>query len=104
MANGQSHSASDLEKSGQIVEETCKDITAVRQQLMREVEALMTGWKGAAANAYLGTYKRFDSEFGDVLSKLDIFHGKLVDTNIQYGRNEAEQVEISNQVANLINR
>ena len=38
-----------------------------------------------------------------MLVKLDEFHGKLVDTNIQYDRNEAEQVEAANAVAAIIN-
>ena len=99
----QAHSSSDLKKSGEVVEQTCRDITAVRTQLTSEVETLMTGWKGDAARAYLQSYKKFDEEFAQVLVKLDEFHGKLVDTNIQYDRNEAEQVEAANAVAAIIN-
>lgn len=97
-----SQSSSDLKKAAQVVEDACKNVTKVRTDLVAEVQALMSGWKGGAADAYRTSYGQFDEQFRVVLDKLDEFHGKLVDTNIQYDRNEAEQVAVANEVSKLI--
>lgn len=87
------HSETQLKAAADVVETTCQDITKLRTDLAGELSALMSqGWHGPASQVYRKKLQDFDSEFGDVLQSLDTFHGKLVDTNIQFSRSESEQV------------
>ncbi len=98
-----SQSSSDLKQAAQVVEEACKNIQKVRTDLNNEVQALFsTGWHGPSARTYRNSFEKFDNMYREVLAGLDLFHSKISDSNIQYDRNESEQIELANEVANLI--
>lgn len=100
----QAHSSSDLKKSGEIVSETYKDIEQLQKRLFGEMETLMSGWNGQAAQTFMRSYQAFNEEFTDVQRSLETFHGKLVDANIQYDRNEAEQTQAAQNLMALLNK
>ena len=64
---------------------------------------LAAGHEGVLANAFLRAYEDFDRQFGVVQQQLENIHSKLVDTQMNYSRNEEEQQAASNAITSLLN-
>lgn len=97
-----SQSSSAMKQAVEVVLQACRNVAKVRNDLKNEVDTLRSGWKGGASDAYNWSYTRFDEQFGIVVESLDTFREKLETSNVQYDRNEAEQIETANSVMHMI--
>lgn len=86
------------------VETTYGQIETVQTQLYGEINAIIgSGWQGPAARAFLNAFRNYDAKFGEVQNTLNTLHEKLVDSSIQYDRNEAEQSDAAAAMNAVIN-
>ncbi len=93
----------EMAKAASQIEEKAQQIHSTQQTLGGNVEQLMVKWQGNAANAFLRAYEDFDRQFGVVQQQLENIHSKLVDTQMNYTRNEDEQQAASNAITALLN-
>jgi len=93
----------EMAKAASQIEEKAQQIHQTQQTLGGNVEQLMVKWQGNAANAFLRSYEDFDRQFGVVQQQLENIHGKLVDTQMNYTRNEDEQQAATNAITALLN-
>ena len=71
--------------------------------LRSEVETMMGGWSGAAANAFIGVHESFESQANKINSALRQMHEALVSTHRTYGAQESTQTETLTGLAGQIN-
>ncbi|GAB3705811.1 WXG100 family type VII secretion target [Mariniluteicoccus flavus] len=101
----ESHSPETLAKAADKVEEAYGTIERkIQKKLYSEIEALMTKWQGDAARAFYKSFQAYDKEFSDVQNSLNELHKKLVQTGVDYNKNEVEQSQTAANLQKLIGR
>lgn len=90
-------------KATQQIETKHQQIYNLQRRLQDQMNDLKVRWTGNASNTFQRGYKAFDDEFEVVKNGLDQIHVQLVQTLRQYGHQEAENIQIANEIDSLIN-
>lgn len=94
----------DIKQAAQRTDDAATTIENIQKGLYGEINALIGGgWGGPAAREFLKQFRNFDDEFRQVQNSLNTLHQKMVDTEIDYNRSEAEQTDAAAAMASIIN-
>ena len=72
------------------VEDATTQIQGHIQTLRSEVETMMGGWRGEAANAFVQVHDAFEQQATKIVTALGQMHESLVATSRTYGTNESD--------------
>lgn len=92
-----------MTKAAGQIDEAQNQIHTTQTTLGSEVTTLMAGWKGQAAEAYMGAYREFDLQFDKVHQALVGIHAELSQTQRTYTQVEADQKAASNAIFQALN-
>lgn len=92
-----------MAKAAGQLETKAQAIHQIQQTLNGQINGLMSGWKGNAAQAFYSAYAEFDTQFVKVQQALETLHGKLADTQLNYTVREDENQQATNQILNALN-
>lgn len=93
----------EMHKAAGQVEARSAEINGIQRTLDSEVNMLMAGWTGNAANAFYQAYAQVAERFTEVHAQLDRIHERLVDTQRDYTVREDESAQATNAIAALLN-
>lgn len=85
------------------VDEAASQIQSLISALRGEVETMMGGWSGEAANAFIGVHEAFESQANRINNALRQMHEALVSTNSTYTNQESTQTQTLSGLAGQIN-
>lgn len=85
------------------VEEAQQAIQGHISTLRGEVETMMDGWRGEAAQAFVQVHTAFEENANRINSALAEIHQALVATHQQYGTQESDQSQTFTSMTNQIN-
>ncbi|MGN6606880.1 MAG: WXG100 family type VII secretion target [Jatrophihabitans sp.] len=85
------------------VEDAQTQIQGHIQTLRSEVETMMGGWRGEAANAFVQVHDAFEQQANKIVTALGQMHESLVATQRTYGTNESDQSSSLTGLAGQIN-
>jgi WXG100 family type VII secretion target len=92
-----------MQRGAAAVEEAHGQVQSLIQTLRTEVETMMGGWSGQAANAFVGVHEAFETQARDINSALDGIHAALVSTHSTYGTQEDTQTSTFTNMTGNIN-
>lgn len=102
MAVQQTVNRESMRLAAETAADHAKSIEKEQQALFEKIMKLKQRWHGDAADRFLLAFKRFNEEFTQVQDSLEVFHRKLVDTDLAYRQNEAEQSQAGQDLLKLI--
>jgi len=82
-----------MQRGATAVQEAHGRVQGLIQTLRLEVEAMMAGWSGRAANAFVGVHEAFEAQARSINTALDGIHAALVSTHTTYGTQEDNQTQ-----------
>ena len=85
------------------VEDAANQIQGHIQNLRSEVETMMGGWRGEAANSFMQVHNAFEQQAGKINTALRRMHEALVATHSTYGTQESDQTQALSGLAGQIN-
>ena len=85
------------------VEDAANQIQGHIQNLRSEVETMMGGWRGEAANSFMQVHNAFEQQAGKINTALRRMHEALVATHSTYGTQESDQSQSLSGLAGQIN-
>ncbi len=85
------------------VDDASTQIQGHIQSLRTEVETMMGGWKGDAANAFVQVHDAFEQQANKINNALRQMHESLVATHQTYGPQESDQSQTLSGLAGQIN-
>lgn len=85
------------------VDDAAQQIQGHISNLRSEVETMMGGWSGQAANAFIGVHESFEAQATKINNALRQMHEALVSTHRTYGTQESTQTETLTGLAGQIN-
>lgn len=85
------------------VDEATSQIQGHISNLRSEVETMMGGWRGEAANAFVQVHDAFEQQANKINSALRQMHEALVSTHRTYGTQESNQTQTLSGLAGQIN-
>jgi len=92
-----------MQRGANAVQEAHQQVQGLIQTLSGEVEQMMGGWGGQAANAFMGVHEAFNSQATKINSALDRMHEALVSTHSTYGTQESDQSQTFTNMTGNIN-
>lgn len=102
MAGNQQVDRAEMAKAAQQIEAKHQALHGVQQTLMGQMETLSGGWSGNAATAFMQAHDAVNKQIDRVQAGLETIHGKLVDSQMRYSRNEEEQAAAANPILGMI--
>lgn len=91
-----------LKAAGQI-DDAQNKIHQTQTRLGGQVTELMAGWRGQAAEAFMGAYREFDLQFDRVHQALVGIHEELSQTQRTYTQVEEDQKSASSAIFQALN-
>ena len=85
------------------VEDAANQIQGHIQNLRSEVETMMGGWRGEAANSFIQVHDAFEQQAAKINNALRRMHEALVATHTTYGTQESDQTQTLSGLAGQIN-
>jgi WXG100 family type VII secretion target len=85
------------------VEDAANQIQGHIQTLRGEVETMMGGWRGEAANSFVQVHDAFEQQATKINNALRRMHEALVSTHSTYGTQESDQTQSLSGLAGQIN-
>ncbi|HEX9230542.1 MAG TPA: WXG100 family type VII secretion target [Jatrophihabitantaceae bacterium] len=92
-----------MQRGANAVQEAHQQVQGLIQTLNGEIEQMLGGWGGQAANAFLGVHEAFNSQATKINAALDRMHGALVSTHTTYGTQESDQSQTFTNMTGNIN-
>ncbi len=92
-----------MQRGANAVQEAHQQVQGLIQTLSGEVEQMMGGWGGQAANAFMGVHEAFNGQAGKINQALDRMHQALVATHSTYGTQETDQSQTFTNMTGNIN-
>ncbi len=103
MAQQYSTSQEAMQQGAAKVDDAAGQIQGHLQTLRSEIETMMGGWRGDAANAFMTVHTAFDEQANKINSALRRMHESLVATHSTYGTQESDQSQSLSGLAGQIN-
>jgi WXG100 family type VII secretion target len=85
------------------VDEAAGQIQGQITNLRSEIETMMGGWRGEAANAFVQVHDAFEQQANKINNALRQMHEALVATGRTYGTQESDQTQTLSGLAGQIN-
>jgi WXG100 family type VII secretion target len=85
------------------VDDAATQIQGHISNLRTEVETMMGGWRGQAANSFVQVHDAFEQQATKINAALRRMHEALVATNQTYGTQETNQTDTLTGLAGQIN-
>lgn len=85
------------------VDDATQQVQGHIQTLRTEVESMMSGWGGAAANAFVGLHQNFEGQANRINDALRQMHEALVSTGATYAAQEEQEAQNITNMAGQIN-
>lgn len=92
-----------MQRGANAVQEAHQQVQGLIQTLSGEVEQMMGGWGGQAANAFVGVHEAFNGQATKINQALDRMHQALVSTHSTYGTQETDQSQTFTNMTGNIN-
>jgi WXG100 family type VII secretion target len=92
-----------MQRGATAVEEAHGQVQGQIQTLRSEVETMMAGWSGSAANAFVGVHEAFEAQARNINTALDGIHQALLSTHATYGTQESDQTSTFTNLSGNIN-
>jgi WXG100 family type VII secretion target len=85
------------------VDDAANQIQGHLQNLRSEIETMMGGWKGEAANSFMTVHAAFDEQANKINNALRQMHESLLATHATYATQESDQSSALSGLAGQIN-
>jgi WXG100 family type VII secretion target len=85
------------------VDDAASQIQGHLQNLRSEIETMMGGWKGEAANSFMQVHVAFDEQANKINNALRQMHESLLATHGVYSTQESDQSSTLSGLAGQIN-
>lgn len=92
-----------MQAGANAVQEAHQQVQGLLGQLRGEVEQMMGGWGGQAAQAFMGVHEAFEGQANKINQALDRMHEALVATHTTYGTQESDQTQTFTSMTGNIN-
>lgn len=92
-----------MQAGANAVQDAHQQVQGLIQQLRGEVDHMMAGWGGNAAQAFMGVHEAFEGQATKINQALDRMHGALVATHSTYGTQESDQTQTFTNMTGNIN-
>jgi len=92
-----------MQRGATAVEEAHGQVQGLIQTLRADVETMMGGWGGTAANAFVSVHEAFEAQAKNINTALNGMHTALVATHSTYGTQESDQTSTFTNMTGNIN-
>jgi WXG100 family type VII secretion target len=92
-----------MQAGASAVQDAHQQVQGLIGQLRSEVEQMMGGWGGQAAQSFVTVHEAFEGQANKINQALDQMHSALVATHTTYGTQESDQSQTFTNMTGTIN-